>query len=96
MPKNLYDASWLWALPLPDERFPSLDALQSFVETREKTSSEFERALKQTELKVLPEGSIIVNGNSPGARLSHWVFGQLCYSVGAPAEYFRTPPAEIA
>ena len=47
-------------------------------------------------MKVLPEGSIIVNGNSPGAKLSHWAFGQLCYSVGAPAKYLRTLPAEMA
>lgn len=37
-----------------------------------------------------------MNGNSPPAKLSHWAFGQLCYSVGAPAKYLRTLPAEMA
>jgi len=96
MPTNLYDAHRQWALRPPDERFPSLEAIQNFTEARKRLSTEAERVLKQVELKVLPEGSIIVNGNSPGARLSHWAFGQLCYSVGAPAKYLRTLPAEIA
>ncbi|MCK4788310.1 MAG: DUF932 domain-containing protein [Desulfobacteraceae bacterium] len=96
MPTNLYDAHQQWASRPPDERFQSLETLQSFTNARKSSSIEAERVLKQVDLKVLPEGSIAVNGNSPPARLSHWAFGQLCYSVGAPAKYLRTLPAEMA
>jgi len=96
MPTNLYDAHRQWALRPPDERFPNLEALHSFTECRKNASLEAHRVLKEVTLKVLPDGSIAVNGNSPPARLSHWAFGQLCYSVGAPAKYLRTLPAEMA
>jgi len=95
MPTNLYDANRQWAMRPPDERFPNLEVLQNFTAARKKSSTEAERVLNQVELKVLPEGSLIVNGNSPGAKLSHWAFGQLCYSIGAPAKYLRALPPEI-
>ncbi len=96
MPTNLYDAHLQWASRPPDERFQTLDSLHGFVKGRKAASSEAERILDQLELKVLPKGEIAVNGNSPSAVLSHWAFGQLCYSVGAPAKYLRTLPPEIA
>ncbi|MFH1699800.1 MAG: DUF932 domain-containing protein [Candidatus Zixiibacteriota bacterium] len=96
MPTNLYDAHRQWASRPPDERFSSLETLQSFTDARKSSSIEAERVLKMVDLKVLPGGSIAVNGNSPPADLSNWAFGQLCYSVGAPAKYLRTLPADMA
>jgi len=96
MSTNLYDAHRQWAKRPPDERFQSLETLQAFTIARKSSSIEAERVLQMIDLKVLPEGSIAVNGNSPPAELSHWAFGQLCYSVGAPAKYLRALPAEMA
>lgn len=90
MPTNLYDAHRQWASRQPDERFKSLETLQSFTNARKGSSIEVERVLRQVDLKVLPEGSIAVNGNSSPAELSHWAFGQLCYSAIASVMFFST------
>jgi uncharacterized protein DUF932 len=95
MPTNLYEAHRQWATRPADERFENLESLQIFTETRKNASSESERTLREVNLKVMPEGSIAVNGNSPPAKLSHWAFSQLCYSVGAPAKYLRILPPEV-
>jgi len=95
MPTNLYDAHRQWATRPADERFENLESLQAFTENRKKSSVESERALKDVNLKVLEKGSIVINGNSPPANLSHCAFSHLSYSVGAPAKYLRTLPPEI-
>lgn len=51
MSQNLYDSHRQWASRLPDERFKSLEALQSFTDARKSTSIEAERVLKTVYLK---------------------------------------------
>ncbi len=58
MPTNLLDAHRQWASRPPDERFESLETLQSFTNSRKSSPIEAERVLKMVDLKVLPEGSI--------------------------------------
>lgn len=96
MSTNLYDAYRQWALRAPDERFPSLESLQNYTEARKNASLEAQMALKRVNLRVLPGGAIVMNGNTSVAHLSHWAFGQLCYLTGAPAKYLRVLPAELA
>jgi hypothetical protein len=96
MPTNLYDAHRQWAVRQPDERFPSLEALYSFTKNQKENAKEATRDSSQINLKVSPEGAIAINGNSPPAKLSHWAFSQLCYSMGVPAKYLRTLPVKMA
>ena len=95
MSQILYDAHRQWALLPPDERFPSLDALQNYTESRKNASLEAQMAMKRVNLRALPGGAIVMNGNTSFARLSHWAFGQLCYLTGAPAKYLRILLAEF-
>jgi hypothetical protein len=96
MPTNLYDAHRQWALRPPDERFSSIEVLQIHTEVRKNASLETQMALKRINLRVLPGGAIVMNGNTSFAHLSHWAFGQLCYLTRAPAKYLRILPAELA
>lgn len=93
---NLSIVSNQWATRPNDERFLSLDALETAVGGRDGRSVEKRVLLSQTAVQAT-ETDITLRGPSGNALpLTHWAFGQLCARAGAPAGYLRTLPAPLA
>ena len=93
---ELFKASNQWATRPNDERFSSLPELHTAVSTYRESAR----------LAVIPfdslrtearQGEVMLVGKSDvPARLTHWTFGQLATSIGAPATYLRELPATLA
>lgn len=89
-----------------DERFPSLQALIDARECERQASKECVynlRDLKAVAVGGTPDtedwhkGSIqLVSPKGVPAQFTHYSFGQLARTIGAPAGYLRELPAEIA
>lgn len=85
-----------------DERFPSLDAMIANALHEKNLSAERTYNLKDLRAIAVPgadpNGLQDVHLASPkgSAGLSHWAFGQLSRTVGAPAGYLRNLPAQLA
>jgi len=105
---NLFQASHQWATRPNDERFSNLKEMFDACKGYHATAHEFE--LSPDHLNVVTHLSsknpsepndlrfaIEESGKSRRtASFTHWSFGQFCRSVGAPAEYLRGLPAELA
>jgi len=92
---NLYRAHLEWARRAPDERFQSMDALAAAVTERRRASIEAKVSrgdLGRLHATVDAQGNLRLGGQRP----THWAFGQFCSLVGAPAEYLREIPRELA
>lgn len=96
MTANLYEAHREWANRPADERFPSLDAMYDFTRGLRDRSIEGVRRLSELELVAGSNGNLAINGSGDPAVLSHWSFGQLAATTGAPASYLRTLPTGLA
>jgi hypothetical protein len=93
---NLHVASSQWASRPADERFWTLGEMRAACDAS-RNGSAVKRA-KFGELRAgVKNGDLVVVGqaNNP-AHLTHYAFGQLAGSVGAPAGYLRELPASIA
>jgi hypothetical protein len=94
---NLHAASSEWATRPADERFWNLSDLKRAC----LSSREGSKVLKVPfgSLKATADGSHLrisgPNGKAP-AKLTHYAFGQLATSVGAPAAYLRKLPSPTA
>ncbi len=94
---NLTQASTQWASRPDDERFWDLEELFN------KTSDYRERSV-QTQLKIkdchlVAHEDTLKLRNPAGSRLAeftHFSFGQLSRMAGAPSEYLRTLPPQLA
>lgn len=93
---NLYKASNQWSTRPNDERFGTLAELHEAVSGYR--SSAAEATITVPELRVQANGGEVelVGRASTPARLTHWSFGQLSASIGAPASYLRALPATLA
>lgn len=88
-----------WFRRPADEKFLSLGELREFVRDRSERSAvstvesrligvrSSKDDLEKLELQ-LPEGQVV--------EPTHWAFGQICQTIGAPASYLRSLPAPIA
>lgn len=92
---NLYQAHKQWATRPADERFASLDDLLEFTIARKRASAEYNAAVRDLSL-IIDDSEFAINHQQPRALLTHWSFGQLCRVVGAPAEYLRRLPINLA
>lgn len=71
-----------------DERFASVEALTVHAEHEKALSKEISYNAK--DLRAVPHGTSIALESPKGSALfTHWSFGQLCRSIGAPAGYLR-------
>jgi len=93
--ENLYAASHQWATRPRDERYASIAAMLAATKAHAATASETTLAL--SDINVVPMGKDIAltRGQHP-ARLTHYAFGQLARLAGAPANYLRELPTELA
>jgi hypothetical protein len=93
---NLYDAHHQWASRPADERFSTLDNLAEDVRARRSSSREEVVDVRGLHIAIEGDNGIGLNHHHPTALFTHWAFGQLCTTIGAPARYLRTLPAELA
>jgi len=95
---NSHVLSHQWATRPSDERFTSMQALHDY--NVQKRSISTERGVALDHMQVLPTEAgdmmFCAQGQSVGAQLSNWAFGQLCIRAGAPAAYLRSLPAQLA
>lgn len=78
-----------------DEHVPSVDAMVQLAETDRAHS--FERSYNWKDLRVEPAADNVVLASPKGtAPMSHWAFGQVCRSLGAPSGYLRTLAPALA
>lgn len=98
---NITTVSQQWMMRPDDERYLSIEALKTAVQSRKMQSW---TTLNQTaSLRVVPDGGTlrvqVQDRTSNLDRLlnfSHWSFGQLAGLAKSPAGYLRTLPAPIA
>lgn len=78
-----------------DERFATVQELVSQATTQRNHS--IEKKINAKELKAVEQGDqvALVGPSGNPANLTHWSFGQLCRSIGAPANYLRELPPEL-
>lgn len=96
MSNNLHAASSQWASRPADQRFWDLKSLREACELS-RTGSQVAR-VKYADLRAVEvEGDLaIVSTKGNPAHLTHYAFGQLAGSVGAPAGYLRELPVKTA
>lgn len=92
---EIFDAHKQWASRSADETYHSLETLLAAAKKKRDISRECERPWDS--LQVYSRGKAISLASEHGeADLNHYSFGQLCITVGAPADYLRSLPAEKA
>lgn len=95
---NITSASRQYATRPKDERFESIEKL---IEAGQKDKDLCrEKTYPLQSLSVVPstgiEGLHLQNQAGQTANFTNWSFGQLCRTVGAPANYLSKLPADIA
>lgn len=96
MSNNLHAASSQWASRPADERFWTLaDLYDATLRAREGSIA---ANVKPKDLKITSEDSDVrlIGSTGQSAHLTHYAFGQLCRTVGAPSDYLRELPSRIA
>lgn len=93
-PINMMEASCEWASRPADQRFQSLADLTAAVKSRRLRSRSHDLDVAKIEAKE-SDGKLVINGTITPCAPSHWSFGQLASTVGAPASYLRTLPLPI-
>lgn len=95
MSKDLMEASNQWAKRPADERFWTLAEAEAAAQHHRDNA--MERDADWRDLNVKPQGSEMLLTNGRGqALLTHYAFGQVSARVGAPADYLRTLPVDMA
>jgi len=97
MSNNLYQASAQWASRPADQRFWTIDEAYQFCKGYADVADE--RVIDFGKAELVNSGSNLAlslgDGSAP-VTMTHWSFGQLARMAGAPAEYLRKLPVELA
>lgn len=93
---NLHAASSQWANRPADERFWTLADLHAA--TLRAREGSIAANVKPKDLRITSEESDVrlIGSTGQSAHLTHYAFGQLCRTVGAPSDYLRELPSRIA
>lgn len=93
---TLMAASNQWSTRPADQRFTSLESLHAYCEAARASAKV--STINTGDLRLLADsGDLRLVGKSAvPATFTHWAFGQLCRSVGAPSDYLRRLPATLA
>lgn len=89
------EASCQWAIRPADQRYETLGALRDAVHKRRMVSRSTDvdvRSIKAEE----SNGTIILNSAIAPCEPSHWAFGQFSSMIGAPSNYLRKLPTNLA
>lgn len=94
---EILKANRQWSTRPADQRYRNLDDL--YAATKAFADGATERTMPWGILKARETESgdiaLVGSGNVP-AKMTHYAFGQLALKVGAPADYLRELPAELA
>src|SRR2546425_975851 len=91
-----YTAHREWAARPPDERFASVHALYDAARARRQRIEERTIDSGTFRTEAVDDDLAMRETSGRTAALTHWSFGQLASIAGAPPNYLRTLPAEIA
>jgi hypothetical protein len=78
-----------------DERFASLDEMIRVAQTDKQQSHEAIYNLRDLRATA-QDATVLLEGPKGPARFTHYSFGQLARTIGAPASYLRTLPPTVA
>ncbi|MBM3496886.1 MAG: DUF932 domain-containing protein, partial [Armatimonadetes bacterium] len=93
----LNQASRQWAKRPADESYLSLQSLHEAVEKR--TAATVSASdIRFTDLSIAPrdEDLVLVSSRGAEATFNNWSFSQFCSRVGAPTDFMRQLPADLA
>lgn len=93
---NLMDASRQWASRPNDERFWGLHDLREELSRQTDVSQEVNTDVRTMQVVARGEDLCLQGERGKPAPLSNWAFGQLSGNVGAPANYLRELPINLA
>lgn len=96
---NLMQASRQWAERPVDTRFWGLDDMGAALHDSWVRSTEVKAPTTKVRAVEFVGGDgadLAVKGSKGPVKLTHWSMGQLCRYAGAPAEYLRSLPPELA
>ena len=93
---ELFEAHQQWANRPKDERFPNLQSMHQACLGYRQSSRTAKFDLRQCDIENDAHEVMLKGPTGAQARLTHFSFGQLCSTVGAPANYLRTLPTEMA
>lgn len=93
---NLYDAANQWRTRPADQRFTTLEDLAASVNSRRLRSRAADIQLADVKFRATEGDNIQIETPWDVLSPSHWSFGQVCRNIGAPADYIRKLPAELA
>lgn len=95
-PTTIQTAAREYANRPTDERFPTVAAMVENAQQQRQHS--IEKTINAKDLTAVDvEGALALQGPKGNpARFTHWSFGQLARSIGAPAAYLRGLPAGLA
>ena len=93
---NMYAASSQWASRPADERFWTLEGMHAACEASWRNSTCKKVPFAELRAVASPDGMMIGRQGGTPARLTHYAFGQLATSLGAPASYLRRLDVDTA
>jgi len=93
---ELFNASRQWATRPADERFDSLQNMYHVCKRYAESAKSSTFYLSNSQA-IAKDNDVLLQGKTgTQTRLTHHAFGQMATSVGAPANYLRLLPAELA
>jgi hypothetical protein len=95
MQNNLMEASRQWATRPSDQRFETLESLRASVHSRRLRSRSVDLDIPAIEVAQKGE-TLAINSAIAPCEPSHWAFGQFAGMLGAPANYLRKLPVNLA
>lgn len=94
---NLYSASRQWKSRPNDERFRTIEELIAFSKAVAQASSQISVSMKDLQVSATESGEVeLVGKQGVAAGFTHFGFGQFCGLVGAPSQWCRETPADLA
>lgn len=93
---ELMDAAMQWANRPDDERFESILAMREACHSYATASIVGNARLSELEARADGKEVRLVGSTGQSAAVTHYAFGQLARTVGAPADYLRSLPASVA
>ncbi len=98
---ELFAASMQWANRPDDERFENMGALLAQMNQWRAHASEVKVPTKALTIRAeaVPNGKVepmLIGPNGGGMRFTHYGFGQFARMIGAPSDYLRSLPSDLA
>lgn len=93
---QLYNAHRQWATRPADERFANLQDMYDACLAYRQSALSSTFTLGNSQAVVEGDNVVLQGATGTRAKLTHYAFGQLATNVGAPANYLRGLPADLA